>query len=202
MQFLIGNRAQNIQPGDELNVLVDDGNTSAGAQDAEAAEVQTSGSYNSGAASNYALNHALSYNANYANYNSCGGDCANFVSQCFYRGGQATDSYWYRVNGTGPCAGETNVWCGSGTQWYNNWGLRNWAINQGRGTNVSGIDVLGRGDIVNYDWDQNGSYQHVTIVTDPTNNLVSSHNADRKNVAWKMGDSSAGHKFTFMWTYY
>ena len=40
--------------------------------------------YDGGAASTYALNHALNYNPDYADFNGFGGDCTNFVSQCLY----------------------------------------------------------------------------------------------------------------------
>lgn len=50
-------------------------------------EKATSGTYDGGKASNYALDHALNYNPNYANFNGSGGDCTNFISQCLKAGG-------------------------------------------------------------------------------------------------------------------
>ncbi|WP_134738061.1 amidase domain-containing protein [Nocardioides sp. 503] len=160
-----------------------------------------SGTYDWQAAVNYAASYWSSYNANYAVYNSCGGDCANFVSQCLFRGDQKPDGsgYWRRYNGS--ACGYSNRWCGT-DRWVNNWLLRNWTINQGRGLVSPGIGGLGYGDIVNYDWDQNGTYQHVSIVTDPVNNLVTAHNNDHYNVPWKLGDTTANHTFTHMWLNY
>ena len=163
----------------------------------------SSGSYDFSAAITYAMAHSdpptYPYNNNYVNYNACGGDCANFVSQCFYKGTQATDGTWYRYNGN--ACGFTNRWCGS-TAWVNNWSLRNWVINAGRGVAKSSIGALGSGDIVNYDWTQNGSYDHVTIVTDAPTQLICSHNSDRRNVPWQMGDTTANHTFTFLYNVY
>lgn len=53
----------------------------------DANEKATSGTYDGGKASNYALDHALNYNPNYANFNGSGGDCTNFISQCLKAGG-------------------------------------------------------------------------------------------------------------------
>lgn len=45
----------------------------------------------------YADKYATSYNPAYPNYNSIGGDCANFVSQCLYAGGlPMTDGWFFR----------------------------------------------------------------------------------------------------------
>lgn len=160
-----------------------------------------SGTYNWQVAVNYAAAYWSDYNATYVNYNTCGGgDCANFVSQCFFRGGQKPDVHWGRE--IGPQCGYTGRYRGTGLQWYNNWNLRNWVINQSRGYDCPGINSLGSGDIVNYSWDQNGSFDHVAIMTNPTNNLVSAHNTNHYNVPWQLGDSSAGHRFTHMWLQY
>ncbi|MCQ2462981.1 MAG: amidase domain-containing protein [Clostridia bacterium] len=57
-------------------------------------------SYNPSAAASYALKYWNNYNSSYSNYNSIGGDCANFVSQCLRAGGLPMDDnwYWYSYN--------------------------------------------------------------------------------------------------------
>ena len=52
-------------------------------------------SYNASAAVDYARQYWNNYNPAYTNYNSVGGDCANFVSQCLYAGGLEQDDRWY-----------------------------------------------------------------------------------------------------------
>ena len=64
--------------------------------------------YDGGAASTYALNHALNYNPDYADFNGFGGDCTNFVFQCLYEGGGLqipdctpyTKTCWYYTTST------------------------------------------------------------------------------------------------------
>lgn len=147
----------------------------------------------------YAYEFALSYNPNYVHYNCSGGDCANFVSQSLWAGNQLPAGNWNRVK-TSSC-GATNKWGGAAVQWYNNQYLRTWVINQGRGGNASGITALGKGDIVNYDWTANGSTDHVTILTNAASFLVCSHNNDRRNVAWQMGNTGS-FKFTAISEHY
>ena len=54
----------------------------------------------------YAKKYAFNYNPNYADYNSLGGDCANFVSQCLIAGGfnfiKICPNVAYGVGGTVP----------------------------------------------------------------------------------------------------
>lgn len=141
----------------------------------------------------YASKYWSSYNSAYPNYNPCGGDCANFVSQCLRAGGETTDGTWYTYRGSGCIRSSSN--CGS-TAWVNNWGLRNWTLNKRRGRVVSNIWQLGRGDIVNYDWTGNGVFDHVAIITNSASMLVSAHNTNHYNVPWSMG--ARRHSFTWI----
>jgi hypothetical protein len=63
--------------------IEDTGPAAGGAPEVTAAIAVGSQTYNYLAAVNYAATYWSSYNAN---YNACGGDCTNFVSQCFYKG--------------------------------------------------------------------------------------------------------------------
>ncbi len=63
-------------------------------------------------------NHASNYNTLYYNFNSSGGDCCNFVSQCIHAGGIAQDSVWYyTTNSSGKRVG-TYTW--TNTQYFHN----------------------------------------------------------------------------------
>jgi hypothetical protein len=145
----------------------------------------------------YANKYWSSYNSAYPNYNPCGGDCANFVSQCLRAGGETSDGTWYTRSGVGCQKRSGN--CGS-TAWVNNAGLRNWTINTHRGRSVSRIEELGRGDIVNYDWTGNGVFDHVAIITNSASMLVTAHNSNRHNVPWGMGAKK--HRFTWVLGHY
>lgn len=178
-----GLRTQGVDPGDEgapvLKVTA-----AAAAEPLMMAAATTRRSYSWQKAVAYAAKHWSSYNPAYPNYNPCGGDCANFVSQCLRAGGETTDGTWYTYRGSGCIRSSGN--CGS-TAWVNNWGLRNWTVNKRRGRVVSNIWQLGRGDIVNYDWTGNGSFDHVAIVTNSASMLVTAHNTNHYNVPWSMG---------------
>lgn len=55
----------------------------------------------------YARNWALSINPNWGNYESLGGDCTNFISQCLYAAGVPFDTsgytwYWYSDSNRAP----------------------------------------------------------------------------------------------------
>lgn len=95
-------------------------------------------------------------------------DCTNYVSQCLFAGGAP-------INYTGKR--ETGWWY-KGYQGKQEWWSYSWAVSDSlqRYLSVSrssGLraEVMERpeqlmlGDIIQYDWDGNGQYQHSTIVT-------------------------------------
>jgi len=59
--------------------------------------------YNRGAAIAYAKKWAFSRNPLYVNFDTMGGDCTNFISQCLYAGhpemNHTQDTGWYYQNG-------------------------------------------------------------------------------------------------------
>ncbi|MBL0386014.1 amidase domain-containing protein [Tumebacillus sp. ITR2] len=152
--------------------------------------------YNHQAAANYADTYWSSYNSGYKNFNSVGGDCANFVSQSLRAGGQPDDGSWYYRNNGGSTADDAWTYA-----WVNNQGLRDWARNTSRGIAYTDYSQLMVGDIVNYDWDWNGTYDHVTIIVQAgANALIDSHNNDRYHVPYNYG-SSQGMSFTHLYTW-
>lgn len=119
----------------------------------------------------YALDWANSFNlAHYLDLTSSGGDCANFVSQCFIAGGYPTDS--------------AGVWYPYTTNWINNLGLRNWLINSGRGHADSSEAQLGYADIVNFKDSTTLQWAHVAIVTEPyiSGTRISCHTKPQRNI--------------------
>lgn len=65
------------------------------------------------------------YNPAYSNWNSRGGDCANFVSQCIKAGGVPTDSTWYKDSGP----------------WISTSKLAKYMVNNGYATKESCLDT-------------------------------------------------------------
>ena len=126
------------------------------------------------------------YNANYTNYNSLGGDCANFASQVLYEGGEfSKTSVWNYKAGKGSRA------------WVNAQAFRNFWTYSGRGSQIAKgkyADIyqtayaLQPGDIVAYV--KKGKVTHIAVVTGTDSAgypLVSCHNADRSHVPFDIG---------------
>lgn len=95
---------------------------------------------------------------------TCGGDCANFVSQCLRSGGQIDAGLWYTFNGGCGYCGTTSTLAASDT-WANNSRLRDFMINNGRGAATDDINSLLSGELVNYDWQRDGAWDHVAMTS-------------------------------------
>jgi hypothetical protein len=133
------------------------------------------------------------YNKKYKNYNSMGGDCANFVSQALHEGGgfKKTGGWNYDKDGS--------------RAWMNAQGLKNYLIYSGRGSLIvyGTYDKVLKlsykllpGDIIAYE--KKGKVVHVSIVTGADSrgySLVNCHNTDRYKVPWDLGWSDKGIKF-------
>ncbi|MEZ4357749.1 MAG: amidase domain-containing protein [Eubacteriales bacterium] len=135
----------------------------------------------------------FNYNSDYKNYNSLGGDCANFASQILYEAGN------FKKNGTWNYAKDGS------SAWLNAQAFKNYLLYSGRGSLiVSGTysEVLELsykllpGDIVAYV--KKGKVTHVSIITGADSRgyaLVNCHNTDRFRVPWDLGWSDSGIKF-------
>lgn len=75
-----------------------------------AAEVMAT-SYSYSDAVSYANKYYKNYNSNYPDWNSAGGDCANFISQCLYAGGKSMKG----TPGTKEAAENFANWFSKGT---------------------------------------------------------------------------------------
>lgn len=132
------------------------------------------GTYNANAAVNYAYRYWSTYNSSYRNYNSVGGDCANFVSQCLKAGGIQTDNTWK----TGSIAW---INCKSQLSWLKSKGYQvvDWA-------KESDCRV---GDVVYYYC--GSSIAHTALVTKVTGGraYVTAHNKNHKDYEWTLGGS-------------
>lgn len=139
-------------------------------------------SYNRTAAKNYANQwwgpNNSNYNPAYPSCNCCGGDCTNFVSQCLKAGGWTTNTTWKSGS---SCPNTSSAWK-YGPSWIN------YAINSGRVYAACYPDnALLIGDVMQIDWEGNGSLDHTLIVTNRTvvNGVVkiylSAHNTNQNN---------------------
>lgn len=137
-------------------------------------EANAAGTYNSTNAVNYAKKYWNNYNPNYRNFNSVGGDCANFVSQCLKAGGLKTDGTWN---------------CYS-LAWVNCQAQLNYLKSQGyKATDWAKASDLQVGDVVYY---YNGStICHTAICTKVANGqaYVTAHNKNHVDYEWTLGGS-------------
>lgn len=117
-------------------------------------------------------------------------DCTNFISQCLWAGGMPMEDtghrgqgWWYR---------------GPNEEWSFSWAvadsLRWFLETSGRGRRVPSARHLELGDIISYDFDGDGSYDHNAIVVGRDGSgepLVAAHTAPSWGRAWDYTDSPA-----------
>lgn len=136
------------------------------------------------------------YNTEYKNFNSEGGDCANFASQILHEGGKfkTTSSWNYDKNkrsATGP--------------WINADKFTNYMLYSGRASVIAKGSYnevykasykLLPGDFVAYE--KKGDITHISVVTGADSkgySLVTCHNTDRNDVPWDLGWSDKNIRF-------
>ncbi|MGG6312565.1 amidase domain-containing protein [Paenibacillus macerans] len=123
-------------------------------------------------------------------------DCTNYISQCLFAGGAP-------INYTGKR--ESGWWykgyVGKQEAWSYSWSVAN-ALERHLSRSDSGLraellerpEQLQLGDVIIYDWDGNGAYQHSTIVTAFDAGgmpLVNAHTTPSKHRYWDYRDSYA-----------
>lgn len=143
--------------------------------------------YNREAAVQYAEMWWDSYNPAYPKFDD---DCTNFVSQCLRAGGAP---FW------GSPDRERGWWISGGT-WSFSWStahsLRWYLAGSQKGMTaiqVDSADQLEIGDVILYDFQNDGRYDHSTIVTakDGTVPLVNAHTFNTRLRHWAYKDSYA-----------
>ncbi|WP_030786501.1 amidase domain-containing protein [Streptomyces sp. NRRL S-920] len=121
---------------------------------------KTGGAYDYSAMARYAERYWSNYNPAYRKFNGAGGDCTNFVSQALKAGG------WKPVPGS--AYDYRNWWYGSASQSTSWVGVNEWAwftLSNLRAPNLSSVYKLDVGDVLQVDFDKNGSKDHTMLVT-------------------------------------
>lgn len=118
-------------------------------------------------------------------------DCTNFISQCLHTGGAPMRGYPNRGSG----------WWLQSSNWSYSWAVANslrlYLGNSKAGLRareVSSPDQLLLGDVICYDFEGDGRYNHNTIVTGKDANgmpLVNAHTYNSRKRYWAYEDSSA-----------
>jgi len=123
-------------------------------------------------------------------------DCTNYVSQCLWAGGAPMDygnksnGWWYKWGATRSTDTWSYSWSVSHSfRWYLQSGY-----NRLKATEVTSPSKLTIGDVILYDFDGDGKWQHSTIVTAITLGgmpLVNAHTVNSKRRYWDYKDSHA-----------
>jgi hypothetical protein len=129
-----------------------------------------------------------SYNPAYRSFEN---DCTNYISQCLHAGGAPMRGYPNRSKGW---------WC-QNNNWSYSWTVANalrWYLSgskQGlRGEEMNSADQLRPGDVICYDFDGDGHWQHTTMVVAKDKDgmpLVNAHTTNSRMRYWDYQDSTA-----------
>jgi hypothetical protein len=167
--------------------------------------------YNGAAAAAYADTYWQTYNPAWPSFANSGGDCTNFVSQALHAGGLSMrpsptfsgDAAWYMAK-------KRNRWSYAAS-WVNAQhqsifmlqylpGVTQVASYYGLAPGATAADHATQGDVVLYDWNNDGVYDHEAIITasDRTNpdgttdwDLVDAHTNNRYHAYWTLAQYNA-----------
>ncbi|MFF2362550.1 amidase domain-containing protein [Streptomyces sp. NPDC058122] len=120
----------------------------------------TGGPYDYAAMATYAETYWKNYNPAYRSFNSVGGDCTNYVSQSLKAGGWATVASSGEEYGTWnyTASTQTDTWVGvNELSWFTQTAHRSTPL-----ANVYQMDV---GDVMQMDFDKDGSKDHSMITS-------------------------------------
>ncbi|SES95103.1 Putative amidase domain-containing protein [Salinibacillus kushneri] len=145
-------------------------------------------SYDRRAAVRYAERWWNDYNPEYKKFEV---DCTNYISQCLRAGGAPM---WGASN-------RSKGWWYSGDNWSYSWSVAHafrWYLsgsNQGlTAKEVENANELLLGDVICYDFEGDGNWNHTTIVVAKDGNgepLVNAHTVNSRNRYWSYEDSHA-----------
>jgi Putative amidase domain len=175
-----------------------------------AATASAAGGYDRRAAATYADTYWQSYNPAWPSFTRKGGDCTNFVSQALYAGGIAmrpSPSYagaaaWYMLQSKGRRWSYSLSWINVQSQraFLQSLGATEVASYYGVAPGALVASNAAQGDVVLYDWDDDGVYDHESIVvaSDGTNpdgtpnwDLVDAHTNNRYHAYWTLAQYNA-----------
>lgn len=152
---------------------------------------RSSFTYNRRAAVKYAERWWNSYHPDFKHFTV---DCTNYVSQCLYAGGAPMRGAPHRKQG----------WWYEGEEWSFSWAVAHslrWYLS-GSTSGLQGIEVdspeeLEPGDVICYDFEGDGRWDHTTIVVAKDAYdmpLVNAHTVNSRHRYWSYEDSTAWTK--------
>lgn len=166
--------------------------------------------YDRAAAATYADTYWQSYNPAWPSFARKGGDCTNFVSQALYAGGiamrpsppYAGEDAWYMLQSKGRRWSNSLSWINvqSHHLFLLSLGATQVASYSGVAPGALVASNAAQGDVVVYDWNGDGVYDHESIVvaSDGTNpdgtpnwDLVDAHTNNRYHAYWTLAQYNA-----------
>jgi len=167
--------------------------------------------YNGSAAASYADQYWQTYNIAYPSFANSGGDCTNFVSQALYAGGIA-------MRLSPPYSG-TNAWdiLRNRKRW--SW-TTSWVNAQDNSVFLGTIGatpvqtVVGaapgqvvpsnaqQGDVVLYDWNNDGIFDHESIISTSDGQDVDAHTNNRYHAYWTLAQYNSSWSTTRIVVYH
>jgi len=173
------------------NSILSDGNTGEKTKITSEAEKDARDlrfSYNRLQAVKYAERWWNSYNPGYRRFDV---DCTNYVSQCLHAGGAPMRGYPNRSKG----------WWYQNNNWSYSWSVAHalrWYLSSSqtglKAKEMTNPSQLAPGDVICYDFDGDGRWQHNTIVVAKDKNnmpLVNAHTTNSRMRYWAYEDSTA-----------
>jgi hypothetical protein len=173
-----------------------------------ATPVPTAG-YSGSKAAAYANTYWNTYNPAYPSFANQGGDCTNFVSQALYAGGIAMrPSPPYSGNASWFIASNGGQWSYS-IPWVNANDNNIFLVQHLPGVTqvASYVGVqpgqivathASQGDVVLYDWNNDGIYDHEAIISTADGQSVDAHTSDRHDQYWTLAQYNAQWAATHM----
>lgn len=157
----------------------------------------SSGGYNGATAAAYANTYWNSYNSAYPSFANAGGDCTNFVSQALYAGGIAMrPDPPYTGNAAWYIRESRNKWSYS-VPWVNSNdndifllehlpGVTQVASYYGVAPGKIVPSNGSQGDVVLYDWNNDGVFDHEAIISTTDGQYVDAHTSNRYDQYWTL----------------
>ncbi|MFD1776379.1 amidase domain-containing protein [Paenibacillus rhizophilus] len=137
------------------------------------------------------------WNENNPEFETFAVDCTNYVSQCLFAGGAPINytgkretGWWYKGY-VGGQEGWSYSWAVSDSLRRYLDGERSWGL---RAQIMERPEQLMLGDVIQYDWDGDGRYQHSTVITAFDAGgmpLVNAHTVPSRHRYWDYRDSYA-----------
>lgn len=160
-------------------------------------------SYDYNAAVNYATTHYKNYNTNYPDWNSYGGDCANFISQCLHDGGKAMKgsagsssaanfSNWFSYGNKADTSKVSSTWRGADA-FRNYWQTNATSYKKFTSVNNDSWNYGNMGDAVSL-LNSNGRAYHTMIIvgSNKPDFTLAAHTSETKTASLKDKASSDG----------